>query len=119
MDRFCYTTTRTQSELLSSRLASSEQSVTWIHSGRYQLDHPLREALNALDLLALLAKRDVRLRYRHTIVGVGWAVVQPLFTMLVLVVFRPVANFANDIPTAVSSLCGRRPDHLDVSLPTL
>jgi len=35
------------------------------------------------DLFWLLAWRDVRVRYRQTVLGVGWAVLQPLVTILV------------------------------------
>jgi lipopolysaccharide transport system permease protein len=33
----------------------------------------------------ILAIRDIKVRYKQSIVGIGWAVVQPLFTMLVFV----------------------------------
>jgi lipopolysaccharide transport system permease protein len=39
------------------------------------------------ELLVLLAARDVRVRYKQTALGVAWAVIQPLFTMVVFTVF--------------------------------
>jgi lipopolysaccharide transport system permease protein len=36
------------------------------------------------DLVYFLAWRDVKVRYKQTLVGVGWAVLQPLLTMVVL-----------------------------------
>jgi lipopolysaccharide transport system permease protein len=39
------------------------------------------------ELLWFLAARDVRVRYKQTVLGVAWAVIQPLFTMLVFSVF--------------------------------
>lgn len=39
------------------------------------------------DLLYFLALRDVQVRYRQTVLGVAWAVLQPLFTMVVFSVF--------------------------------
>lgn len=47
----------------------------------------LLEAFGAWDLLYLLAVRDITVRYRQTIVGIGWAVLNPLLMMLVLSVF--------------------------------
>src|SRR6266849_4593866 len=35
------------------------------------------------ELLFFLAWRDVKIRYRQTALGAAWAVIQPLFTMLV------------------------------------
>ena len=39
------------------------------------------------ELLFFLAWRDVQLRYRQTALGAAWAVLQPLATMLVMVLF--------------------------------
>ena len=36
-------------------------------------------------IIKIMAIRDVKVRYKQSIVGIGWAVVQPLFTMLVFV----------------------------------
>ncbi len=47
----------------------------------------LKAAFGAWDLLYLLAVRDLTVRYRQTIVGIGWAVLNPLLMMLVLTVF--------------------------------
>ncbi len=39
------------------------------------------------DLLILLAVRDLKVRYKQTVLGAAWAVLQPLVTMVVLHVF--------------------------------
>ena len=36
----------------------------------------------------MLTKRQVRLRYQHSIAGIGWAVLQPVVTLLVLSLFQ-------------------------------
>jgi lipopolysaccharide transport system permease protein len=46
-------------------------------------DVDLRELWRFRDLLLLLALRDIQLRYKQTLLGVVWAVVQPLGMMLV------------------------------------
>jgi len=49
------------------------------------------------DLFWLLAWRDVRVRYRQTVLGVGWAVLQPLVTILVFtLVFGRLAKVPSD-----------------------
>ena len=39
------------------------------------------------DLLYFLTWRDVKVRYRQTALGVAWAIIQPLFTMIIFTVF--------------------------------
>lgn len=39
------------------------------------------------ELLFFLALRDIKLRYKQTALGVAWAVIQPLFTMIVFAIF--------------------------------
>ena len=51
-------------------------------SGR-TLKSSIAEYGNAGTLFLFLALRDVRLRYRQTALGVGWAVLQPLLPMLI------------------------------------
>jgi lipopolysaccharide transport system permease protein len=43
----------------------------------------LREVWAYRELLWVLAARDVRVRYRQTILGAGWAIARPLLTMVV------------------------------------
>lgn len=57
----------------------------------------LGELWDYRDLAWLLAWRDVRVRYRQTVLGVGWAVLQPLVTILVFsLVFGRLAKVPSD-----------------------
>jgi lipopolysaccharide transport system permease protein len=47
----------------------------------------LRELWGYQELLYFLVWRDIKVRYKQTVLGIGWAVVQPLLTMLVFSVF--------------------------------
>lgn len=47
----------------------------------------LAEVWRHRDLLRFLAARDVKVRYKQTALGVAWAVLQPLFTMVIFSVF--------------------------------
>jgi lipopolysaccharide transport system permease protein len=53
----------------------------------------LRELWAYRELLYFLAWRDVKLRYKQTILGAAWAIIQPFFTMVVFSLF--FGNFAN------------------------
>jgi lipopolysaccharide transport system permease protein len=47
----------------------------------------LREIWEFRELLVFLAWRDIKVRYKQTVLGASWAVLQPLFTMLVFSLF--------------------------------
>jgi len=52
------------------------------------------------ELFVILAWRDIAVRYKQTMIGVAWAVVRPLLTMIVLtVVFSRIAKLPSDGPT--------------------
>lgn len=56
------------------------------------------------DLFLVLAWRDVAVRYKQTVIGVAWAVVRPLLTMIVFtLIFGRVAQLPSDgdVPYAV------------------
>ena len=57
----------------------------------------VRELWDYRELFYFLAWRDMKVRYKQTVLGVLWAVIQPLFTMLIFTaVFGQMAN----IPSA-------------------
>lgn len=47
----------------------------------------LRELWDYRELLYFLIWRDVKVRYKQTALGVAWAIIQPLFTMLIFSLF--------------------------------
>ncbi len=57
----------------------------------------LRELWEFRDLLILLAQRDVKLRYKQTLLGLLWVVLQPLVSSLVFaVIFGRLAKLPSD-----------------------
>lgn len=61
------------------------------------------------DLIGLLVKREFVSRYKQTILGPAWAVIQPLLTTVVFTfVFGEVAGLANcgAVPTFLFYMCG-------------
>jgi lipopolysaccharide transport system permease protein len=71
----------------------------------------LGELWTARELLLLLAARDVRLRYKQTILGVAWVVLQPLMAALIFaVIFGRFANLPSDgIPYVLFVYAGLLP----------
>ena len=51
------------------------------------LELNLREVWAYRELLYFLVWRDLKVRYKQTVIGVGWVIIQPLFTMLVFTFF--------------------------------
>jgi lipopolysaccharide transport system permease protein len=47
----------------------------------------LREIWNYRELLYFLVWRDIKVRYKQTALGAGWAVIQPVMTMIVFSIF--------------------------------
>lgn len=46
-----------------------------------------REIWDYRELLRFLAERDLKVRYKQTLLGAAWAIIQPLFTMIVFTLF--------------------------------
>lgn len=63
------------------------------------------------DLLYFLIVRGIRAKYAQSVLGVSWAVIQPLFTMLVFtVVFGNLAKISSDgVPYALFSFAALMP----------
>jgi lipopolysaccharide transport system permease protein len=63
------------------------------------------------ELLYFLTWREIKVRYKQTVLGAGWAIIQPLFTMLVFsLFFGKLAKVPSDnIPYPLFSLAGLVP----------
>jgi lipopolysaccharide transport system permease protein len=69
---------------IDSALASS---VTIIEPSRGWVPIKLRELWEFREILYFLVWRDIKVRYRQTLLGAAWAIVQPFMTMVVFTVF--------------------------------
>lgn len=71
----------------------------------------LRELWEYRELLYFLTWRDIKVRYKQTVLGAAWAVIQPLFMMLVFsLFFGKLAGVPSDgIPYPVFTFCGLLP----------
>ena len=70
--------------------------------------YSLREILRYKDLFLVLAWRDIRVRYAQTFLGLFWAVLQPLFTLLIftLIFGKALKVDTQGLPYAVFALAG-------------
>ncbi len=66
--------------------ATSEIHIA-IRSTRPQLSAELRELWEHRELFYFLAWRDIKVRYKQTVLGIAWAVLQPAMTMIVFTLF--------------------------------
>lgn len=71
----------------------------------------LRDLWDYRELLYFLVWRDVKVRYKQTVLGVTWVVLQPLAaTLLLTLIFGKLAQLPSDnIPYAVFALAGLVP----------
>lgn len=72
------------------------------------LDINLRELIEYRELLFFLALREIKVKYKQTIMGASWAVLQPLFTMVVFtLIFGGLAKMPSEgIPYPLFSYSG-------------
>jgi len=66
---------------------SAEVSVTVIEPSRGWVSLRLRALWRSRELLYFLIWRDVKVRYKQTLLGAAWAILQPLLTMVVFSIF--------------------------------
>ena len=103
-------------------------SVTIIEAGAGRPRLDLQDVWEFRELLWVLVARDVKVRYKQTVLGAGWAIIQPVLTMVVFSIFfgrlakmpsdglpypifvyaglLPWTFFANAISTASGSMVG-------------
>ena len=71
----------------------------------------LRELWGYRELMYFLVWRDIKVRYKQSVLGAGWALIQPLFTMLLFgLFFGRLAKVPSDgIPYPLFALCALVP----------
>ncbi|MDD1777656.1 MAG: ABC transporter permease [Candidatus Helarchaeota archaeon] len=66
---------------------SSTPATLLIKPSRGWVSLPLNELWKYRELLYFLVWRDIKIRYKQTVLGATWAIIQPLFTMAVFSLF--------------------------------
>ena len=88
-----------------------EHPIVTIQASRSFSTQKLRELWAYRELLYFLVWRDVKVRYKQTILGVLWAILQPLSTMVLFsLFFGKLAKMPSDeLPYPVFSLAALVP----------
>jgi lipopolysaccharide transport system permease protein len=74
---------------------------------RRDLAEMLREQVDYRELLFRMTRRDLLLRYKQTVMGIGWAVMMPLLnTAIFSVIFTRVARIDVGVPYPIFAYCG-------------
>lgn len=82
----------------------------YVSTKRVTLFQRLRELLSYRTLLWTLASRDIRVRYKQSILGIAWAMFIPVSMMFLFsFVFTRIVNVKTDIPYPIFAYCGLLP----------
>ena len=90
---------------------SIQESILVIEPGRTEKNY-YADLWRYRELFVILAWRDISVRYKQTIIGVAWALLRPLLTMVVFtVIFGRVARLPSDgqAPYALLVFAGMLP----------
>ncbi|HEV7699981.1 MAG TPA: ABC transporter permease [Pyrinomonadaceae bacterium] len=82
-----------------------------IEPSRGRLPLRMREIWQYRDLLYILTARDIKVRYKQTLLGAAWAIIQPLATMLIFTLFfgRLAGMPSDNIPYPLFAYAGLLP----------
>jgi lipopolysaccharide transport system permease protein len=93
------------------RLLLPDQPIVIIEPGKFWVALDLRGLWAYRELLYFLTWRDVKVRYKQTLLGATWAIIQPLFTMIIFtLLFGRLAGIKSDnIPYPIFAYAGLLP----------
>lgn len=79
--------------------------------GRDWISTGLGELVEYHELLYFLVWRDIKVRYKQSVLGAAWAILQPLMTMIVFTIFfnRMAGIGSGDVPYPLFSYAGLLP----------
>jgi lipopolysaccharide transport system permease protein len=96
---------------MSERALTGSEPVLVLEPGRAER-HYWRDIWAYRELFAILAWRDIAVRYKQTVIGAAWAVIRPFLTMVVFtIVFGRLANLpsAGTAPYPIMVFAGMLP----------
>ena len=74
---------------------------------RADIREMISEQVEYRELLYQMTMRDIRLRYKQTVMGFGWAIFMPLLnTAIFSVIFMRVAPIETGVPYPIFAYCG-------------
>jgi lipopolysaccharide transport system permease protein len=91
--------------------SSPELQITRIEPSRGWVSLKLREVWEYRELLYFLIWRDIKVRYKQTVLGAAWAIIQPFLTMVVFTIFfgRMAKVGSDGLPYPIFSYAGLLP----------
>jgi lipopolysaccharide transport system permease protein len=91
--------------------ALPEKPVVVIEPSRGWTAVNLKDLWQYRDLFYILMMRDIKVRYKQTVLGAAWAIIQPLFTMLIFTIFfGRLAGLGSDgLPYPIFAYAGLLP----------
>jgi len=96
---------------MKKNIANSIITTTIIEPRKGWIPIDLKEIWNFRELLYFLAKRGIKVRYKQTVLGGLWAIIQPVFTMVIFTIFfGQLAKVPSDgIPYSIFVYAGLLP----------
>lgn len=95
-------------------MKKSDNSTLVIQAGRADA-HYWQDLWQYRELFLVLARRDIAVRYKQTVIGIAWAVLRPFLTMIVFtVIFGHIAKLPSEgaTPYAILVFAGMLPWYL-------
>ncbi|MDY6874183.1 MAG: ABC transporter permease [Chloroflexota bacterium] len=95
----------------------AETPVTYLRPSKGWLSIDFKELWRYRELIYFLTWRDIKVRYKQAVLGIAWAVLQPLLTMVIFtVIFGMLLNTpSQDVPYPLFSLTALLPWQLFAS----
>lgn len=91
-------------------ITEQARDTVYISTSKVTLFQRFKELLSYRTLLWTLAWRDIRVRYKQSLLGIAWAMFIPLSMMLVFTfIFTRVVPLKTDMPYALFAYCGLLP----------
>jgi lipopolysaccharide transport system permease protein len=103
--------TRAQSQSVRKEATKSAEFDIWLEAGRTE-KHYWLDLWRYRELFFILAWRDINVRYKQTIAGVAWGLLQPFVTMIIMtIVFGKLAGLHSEgaVPYAIMVFSGMLP----------
>lgn len=89
-------TASTETETPAEQSSRAPRRVLVLEAGRIDSDYWV-DLWRYRDLFAILAWRDIAVRYKQTVIGGAWAILRPLVTMIIFtIIFGRLAKFPSD-----------------------
>jgi lipopolysaccharide transport system permease protein len=97
--------------MVRDNVGPTRERVLVLEAGRAERNY-WRDLWSYRELFGILAWRDVAIRYKQTVIGIAWAVVRPLLTMVIFtMIFGRLAHLPSDgaVPYPILVFAGMLP----------